>query len=885
MKAHVIFDKQVLIGITQCSMAIDVASKLMPEADSFEIHKFIFNNPVIANEGEIVEVVAEVEKNGEEYSAIHEFRSNNSDVYTRSASYSITKNVNLKNSVLDINMLKENCLKETDKQYINERWMLNRPTILRAIDNICIGSSCAVGKFSLNGTIENKTYHYTIAPSFIDGGFITSASLLPDKITMEDDKNGMYIPFMVKSIRVKGRLDKSGYCVGKVKKYNDSILELDFSLCCDDGSVVAEVEGFSMKYTLKNAFYDQKSSAAIITEMESTEYPVKNMISDMSKEISDYLKKHIAEMLNTEYSKVSSEKNFMELGLDSNYLISLASKIEAEIGIELYPTLFFEYQNISLVTAYFTEQFSNEFKEYFSIGQTSNTSERVMPVSAKTDKGDIRYKFTYFLKEKVAQMLGRNSSEISTEKNFMELGLDSNSLISFASTLENEFKIELYPTLFFEYQNIASVVEFFEMEYGDVITQFFKENQSSLYDTEHLISEEMEEATEEVTEIIDFADNKNCNCEDIAIIGMAARYAKSDNLSEFWNNIISGTDFVSEVPKDHWDYKCSFDSNRDSAGKNYCKWGSFIEVDKFDADYFGISPREAKWMDPQLRLFLEVAQETIDDANYGKKIYGSETGVFVGSGLKEYWENIVREKTKIVDYQANSAVFSSLSGRVSYTFDLQGPSMVVDTACSSSLSALHLACSAIRNGDCKMALVGGLNLLISDLHYIYVSRMQALSPTGRCHSFDKDADGYVPGEGICSVLLKPLDQAIKDCDQIYAVIKNTSVNHVGRSNNPTSPKVDAETKLLLSACEKSGISPETISYIEAHGTGTLLGDPIEIEALKKAFSGNTTKKTFLLHWFDQITFWPFRRSGRPYRCNKNCSFYEEPNDTCDASVS
>jgi len=207
-------------------------------------------------------------------------------------------------------------------------------------------------------------------------------------------------------------------------------------------------------------------------------------------------------------------------------------------------------------------------------------------------------------------------------------------------------------------------------------------------------------------------------------------------------------------------------------------------------------------MDPQLRLLLQSAYKTLEDAGIVNQIRGSNTSVFVGSCFHEYWDEIVRAQTPIVDYQYWSQVMSSLSGTVSYTFDLQGASVPLDNACASSLSALHLGIQSILSGESDLSLVAGLNIILSPLHYVHFSKLHALSPNGRCYTFDEKADGYVPGEGVVSVLIKRLDKAIQDGDNIHAVIKGTAINHTGRSNNSTSPRPELQTKMLIAAWEK-----------------------------------------------------------------------------------
>ncbi|MCU0683076.1 MAG: KR domain-containing protein [Polyangiaceae bacterium] len=331
----------------------------------------------------------------------------------------------------------------------------------------------------------------------------------------------------------------------------------------------------------------------------------------------------------------------------------------------------------------------------------------------------------------------------------------------------------------------------------------------------------------------------------IAIIGMGAYLPRSEDLRAFWQHLIAGRDLVEEVPASRWDYRPWFDPNPGAVNKTYSKWGSFVDdVDQFDPQFFGIAPRVADWMDPQVRLLLQCAQQTFEDAGVIGRVAGSKTGVYVGSCYHEYWDEVVRQHIPFTDYQSHSSARSFLSATISYTFDLHGASIPLDNACASSLTALHLACQALRQGECDQALVAGVNLLLSPLHYVHFSRLRALSPSGRCHTFDAKADGYVPGEGVVSVLVKPLARALADGDNVHAVIRATTINHVGRANNPTSPRPELQVRMLLDAWAKANIDPRQIGYLEAHGTGTKLGDPIEINALTKAFRAYTADRQF-----------------------------------------
>ncbi|HEU4535974.1 MAG TPA: beta-ketoacyl synthase N-terminal-like domain-containing protein, partial [Polyangiaceae bacterium] len=331
----------------------------------------------------------------------------------------------------------------------------------------------------------------------------------------------------------------------------------------------------------------------------------------------------------------------------------------------------------------------------------------------------------------------------------------------------------------------------------------------------------------------------------IAIIGMGAYLPRSEDLRAFWRHLIAGRDLVEEVPASRWDYRPWFDPNPGATNKTYSKWGSFVDdVDKFDPQFFGIAPRVADWMDPQVRLLLQCAQQTFEDAGVVGRVAGSKTGVYVGACYQEYWDEVVRQHVPFTDYQSHSSARSFLSATISYAFDLHGASIPLDNACASSLTALHLACQALRQGECDQALVAGANLLLSPLHYVHFSRLRALSPSGRCHTFDAKADGSVPGEGVVSVLVKPLARALADGDNVHAVVRATAVNHVGRANNPTSPRPELQVRMLLDAWAKANVDPRHIGYLEAHGTGTKLGDPIEINALTKAFRAHTQDRQF-----------------------------------------
>jgi acyl transferase domain-containing protein/acyl carrier protein len=321
--------------------------------------------------------------------------------------------------------------------------------------------------------------------------------------------------------------------------------------------------------------------------------------------------------------------------------------------------------------------------------------------------------------------------------------------------------------------------------------------------------------------------------EAIAIIGIGCRFPGASGPEQFWDLIHNGIDAITEVPPDRWDGAALYDSNPDAPGKSTTRWGGFLDhVDQFDPQFFKISRREAVHMDPQHRVLLEVAWEALEDAGQNiDRLSDSQTGVFIGIAVDDYTRMLFRNPRQIDAYANTGVALSIAANRLSYLFNWHGPSVALDTACSSSLVAVHLACQSLRNGEATMALAGGVNLLLSPETTIGFSKLSAMSPDGRCHVFDARANGYVRGEGAGLLVLKPLSQALKDGDRIYATILGSAVNQDGKTNGLTAPNRWAQEEVLRAAYANAGVEPRQVQYIEAHGTGTLLGDPIEVKAL------------------------------------------------------
>jgi acyl transferase domain-containing protein/acyl carrier protein len=332
----------------------------------------------------------------------------------------------------------------------------------------------------------------------------------------------------------------------------------------------------------------------------------------------------------------------------------------------------------------------------------------------------------------------------------------------------------------------------------------------------------------------------------IAVVGLACRFpGRASSPSAFWRMLREGVDGVIEVPSDRWNIDEFFDPDPDTPGKMCSRWGGFLErIDGFDADFFGLPPREVERMDPQHRLALEVAWEALEDAAIvPRALAGARTGVFFGVSTNDYFELQTRDSTLPDVYTATGGAHAFLAGRLSFLLNLTGPSLTLDTVCSSSLVALHLACQSLRARESDVALVGGVNVVVSPLSTSITSKFHALSVTGRCRAFDARADGFVRGEGCGVVVLRRLGDALAARDNIWAVIRGSAVNHDGRSVTLTSPNASAQRSLIEDALSTADIPASSVSFVETHGTGTPLGDPIEVEALLETYGRSRKEGT------------------------------------------
>ncbi|HEY53158.1 MAG TPA: acyltransferase domain-containing protein, partial [Caldilineae bacterium] len=410
----------------------------------------------------------------------------------------------------------------------------------------------------------------------------------------------------------------------------------------------------------------------------------------------------------------------------------------------------------------------------------------------------------------IAESVGMEPDEIDVREPLDAYGLSSRDAVTLSGDLEVWLGRRLSPTLVYEYPTIDAL-------------------------SRHLAGEEEED---EWLEILTTSEQQEVGAsgfvnEPIAVVGIGCRFPGAEGPDAFWRLLSEGVDAVSEVPEERWDNDALYDETPGAPGRVITRQGGFIDhVDEFDAAFFGISPREANRMDPQQRLLAETTWEALERADINpQELAGSKTGVFVGISNNDYSRLQQGDFTHIDAYTGTGNAYSIAANRLSYLFDLRGPSIAVDTACSSSLVTVHLACQSLRSGESDMALAGGVSLMLSPELTITFSQARMMSPEGHCKTFDASADGYVRGEGCGMVVLKRLSDAQRDGDPILAVIRGSAVNQDGRSNGLTAPNGLSQQRVIRSALANAGVRPEQVGYVEAHGTGTILGDPIEVASL------------------------------------------------------
>jgi 3-oxoacyl-(acyl-carrier-protein) synthase/acyl carrier protein/NADP-dependent 3-hydroxy acid dehydrogenase YdfG len=438
-----------------------------------------------------------------------------------------------------------------------------------------------------------------------------------------------------------------------------------------------------------------------------------------------------------------------------------------------------------------------------------------------------------------SELLKIKKEDLDLDTDFSEYGLDSILMMHLLNKLESKYSTPIDPSTIIDHRNIRDLTEHLMKE------NIISKNSSFKDFIEKREGYEQQNSNSYIhTEI---PKQRKLFKKRIAIISQSCRLPKSSNVEEFWENLVSEKDLISDVPNNRWTKNQNNGFEKDLSNKNYIFKGGFLEdIYSFDADYFGISEDEARAMDPQQRIMLELSQELFDSCNYSRSyVNNKKINIYIGAKENNYIRNNYFQipSTSLKHIIVNS-IGNMISARISDFFNLKGEAKTIDTACSSSLVAVHDACTSILNGECEMAIAGGIFLIVDPFAHIGFNHAKVLSPEGKSFVFDERANGFVLAEGAGMVLLKDYDLAIQDGDEILGEILGSAVNNDGKTMGITVPNIEGQKSVIEEALFKSQVDPRQISYLETHGTGTLLGDPIEIKSATEVYRKYTKDRQY-----------------------------------------
>ncbi|MCW9017857.1 MAG: beta-ketoacyl synthase N-terminal-like domain-containing protein, partial [Kangiellaceae bacterium] len=596
--------------------------------------------------------------------------------------------------------------------------------------------------------------------------------------------------------------------------------------------------------------------------------------SNNQPSVKENLKKLLASELHMDTDEVDEDAEFIELGLDSITGVTWIRNINEKYNISVEATKVYSHPTLSQFSGYIYDKYLkqldhvkeseaeiNVVKE--AEAQESNSSQS--PASVESDKQlviESQLRISETLKSLLAEELHMEPAEIDEQAQFIDLGLDSITGVTWIRKINDRYGISMEATKVYSYPTIETLGQYLKgitnHSPSDEQTSTSSLSNNSANGENEAVSKSAEIKIEQVSWGKQLTSKRNQNRsktisdsstqtrpEPIAIIGMSGQFPSAKNLDEYWDNISQSRNCIKLIPTERWNKDNYYQSSDElQAGKTNSQWmGALDNYDRFDPLFFNISPLEAESMDPQQRLFLQTSWNAIENAGYNAaSLSGSNCGVFVGVGTGDY-QQFSREQQLSAQGFTGSAS-SILAARISYFLNLQGPCLSIDTACSSSLVALANACDSLVSSNCEIALAGGVFVMASPAMHIKAGQAGMLSRDGQCFTFDERANGFVPGEGVGVVMLKRLTDAEADGDLVHGVIQGWGVNQDGKSNGITAPNAESQSKLIVDVYKKFNIDPTQLQLIEAHGTGTKLGDPIEVEGLKSAFSEYTERTDY-----------------------------------------
>ena len=607
------------------------------------------------------------------------------------------------------------------------------------------------------------------------------------------------------------------------------------------------------------------------------------------EEVLAFLKSTLSQALYLDEANIDNDRSFVDLGLDSIVGVEWVKSINKGLGINIAATRVYDYANIDALGAYVesqlpaqeaaaTETLPVDTVAIVPLAATTATPASSVAPAAQTSLPSIEA-LQPELRRSLAQALYLDENAIDNDKSFVDLGLDSIVGVEWVKAINKAYGLEISATRVYDYATIRALAGFVHGE----LAKLPPEQRVSRATTpaSEPVQQAVPQATQQTVPLAVSAavapavrmpsaaipvlqrraralpahaeaqNNVQANVEGIgrrddkiAIVGMSGRYPDADNLSQFWRNLVESKNSIKVIPPDRWDVDAYYDPTPGKPGKVYCKWLGLLDgAENFDPMFFQISPSEAEVMDPQHRLFMQESYRAFEDASYsGAALSNQKCGVYLGIMSSEY--SFLLSKGNPLNVETTGNSFAIGAARIAYHLNLKGPAIPIDTACSSSLVAIHLASQALLNHEIDMGLAGGISLYLIPESYVGMCRAGMLSRDGQCKTFDNSADGFVPGEGVGTVVLKRLSDAERDGDNIYGVIIGSGINQDGKTNGITAPSVNSQIELEREIYRRYGIDAASISYVETHGTGTKLGDPIELEALATVFKEHTDRKHF-----------------------------------------
>lgn len=667
-----------------------------------------------------------------------------------------------------------------------------------------------------------------------------------------------------------------------------------------------------------NGSFDSPQASVMGDADEHLVKPLSSSVLDLT-EVSNTLRCMIAKELHLSAEEIDEHSEFIDLGLDSITGVTWMRQVNHEFGTSIEAIKVYSYPTLAKFAPFVSEQAnavlaentvaqdktvkSNEIsrdthvtlaKPKFGFSDTalavdslttvkSDSNSKDGLVTKKTDVNNtdkLALRSLQDIEDKLRVLLAGelhlDDSEIDDNAQFVNLGLDSITGVTWVRKINEEFGTSIEAIKVYAFPTLAEFTGFIADELGASNLNSVEIHDTDDNATLRILPDSIlmpEGAAQPIPGTADLTDSENPiqigtrrklvplwntgskntqqsqvskkpTIEPIAVIGMAGQFPMAGNIDEYWHNIAIGRDCISEIPGNRWNNKAFYQGGKPAVGKTYCKYmGHLEQFDQFDPLFFNISPKEAISMDPQQRLLLQSCWQTFENAGYSPRAFGGkQCGVFIGGGKSDYHLLAKSLQTSALGFTGGDA--SILAARVSYLLDLQGPSLSIETACSSSLVAIALACDSLISGASEAALAGGVCVMAGPTMHIKTSQSGMLSESGKCFTFDQRANGFVPGEAVGAVLLKRLSDAENDNDRIIGVIRGWGVNQDGKTNGITAPNPESQMRLQMQVYEKFSIDPADIQVIEAHGTGTKLGDPIEVDALKQAFSKYTQNTNY-----------------------------------------